>query len=202
MGEFGIAPRQVQTTEDLFTVDKEIYTCCGGVASMELSLFLIKEQFGASLANRVARYLFYHNVRGSLAQQNPKQEEPIGKTVPQIVRQAIDLMEKHLEDTITVPEICAQINISQRQLARVFMKYVKQTPVKYYINIRLDRARGLVTQTDLKFSEIAIAAGFNSQIHFSRAYRDRFGLSPRDDRTEGRVPFEFRPWPMYNPKGN
>ena len=60
-----------------------------------------------------------------------------------------------------------------------------------------DRARGLVTQTDLSISEIAMASGFSSHIHFSTVYRERFGLPPRDDRIEGRVPFEYRAWPMH-----
>jgi AraC family carnitine catabolism transcriptional activator len=45
--------------------------------------------------------------------------------------------------------------------------------------------------------EGSVASGFASQVHFSRAYRERFGLSPRNDRVEGRVPFEFRAWPMH-----
>ena len=63
--------------------------------------------------------------------------------------------------------------------------------------IRLDRARGLGTQTNLSMAEIAYASGFSSQVHFSRAYRDRFGLPPSRDRIEGRIPFEFRAWPMH-----
>jgi AraC family carnitine catabolism transcriptional activator len=81
----------------------------------------------------------------------------------------------------------------------LFRQYVQKSPVEYYRDIRLDRARGLVTQTELKFSEIAEASGFNGQAHFSRAYRNRFGLTPTADRVEGRVPFEFRAWPMFKP---
>jgi transcriptional regulator GlxA family with amidase domain len=54
-----------------------------------------------------------------------------------------------------------------------------------------------VTQTELSMSEIAVASGFSSQVHFSKAYRERFRISPRSDRVEGRIPFEFRAWPMH-----
>lgn len=74
---------------------------------------------------------------------------------------------------------------------------LKKTPALYYRDIRLDRARGLVTQTDLSLAQVAVASGFSSQVHFSRAYRERFGLTPRNDRIEGRVPFEYRAWPMH-----
>ena len=49
----------------------------------------------------------------------------------------------------------------------------------------------------MALSQVALASGFASQVHFSRAYRARFGLPPRQDRIEGRVPFEFRAWPMH-----
>ena len=89
------------------------------------------------------------------------------------------------------------MEISHRQLDRLFRRYVKKAPAAYYRDIRLDRARGLVTQTEMALSQVALASGFASQVHFSRAYRARFGLPPRQDRIEGRVPFEFRAWPMH-----
>jgi AraC family carnitine catabolism transcriptional activator len=81
----------------------------------------------------------------------------------------------------------------------LFAEYVNKSPVLYYRDIRLDRARCLVTQTDMKLADIAVASGFVSQAHFSRIYSERFGLAPSRDRVEGRVPFEFRAWPMHNP---
>jgi transcriptional regulator GlxA family with amidase domain len=106
-------------------------------------------------------------------------------------------MEQHLENAASIPEICSMAGISHRQLDRLFERYIGKSPALYYRDIRLDRARGLVTQTDMLLSEIAIASGFASQVHFSRAYRERFGLPPRKDRVEGRIPFEFRAWPMH-----
>ena len=126
--------------------------------------------------------------------------EPYGQTTPALVRKAIDLMEAHLEDPVPIPKLCSKLQVSQRHLGRVFKRYVGKTPVHYYRDIRLDRARGLVTQTEMKLSEIAVASGFTNQVHFSRSYRERFGLSPTQDRVEGRVPFEFRAWPMHSPQ--
>ncbi|MEQ9694410.1 helix-turn-helix domain-containing protein [Shimia sp. SDUM112013] len=113
------------------------------------------------------------------------------------MKRAITLMERNLEQPLSIPEISRTIGLSQRQLNRLFTRYVNNSPTLYYRDIRLDRARGLVTQTEMPLAEVAIAAGFASQVHFSRAYRQRFGLSPRSDRVEGRVPVEFRAWPMH-----
>lgn len=190
----------VTVTESLFVCDGSVFTCCGGIASVDLALNIMRDLTGEGVANAVARYLFHHEVRGPEASQNPALQEPFGQTTPHVVRRAIDLMETHLENPLSIPEICKKLNISQRHLGRLFKTYVRKTAVLYYRDIRLDRARGLVTQTELKLSEVSVASGFSSQVHFSRAYHERFGLSPKQDRIDGRVPFEFRAWPMYNPE--
>ena len=190
---------EVSVTEDLFVMDKTVFTCCGGMAAVDVALSLICELSGEGLANAVARYVFHHAVRGGDASQNPARLEPFGRVAPGLVRRAIDLMEQHLEEPLPIPDLCTHLQVSQRHLSRLFKQYVGKTPVLYYRDIRLDRARGLVTQTEMKLSEVAVASGFASQVHFSRAYRERFGLSPTQDRIEGRVPFEFRAWPMHSP---
>ncbi|WP_299482943.1 GlxA family transcriptional regulator [uncultured Roseibium sp.] len=194
-----IAPKTT-VSENLFTLDERVFTCCGGSASTDIALHFLRSYCGVSLANAASRYLFHHEVRGEGSTQNPKGTEPTGYATPGTVRRAIDLMEAHLEEPLPIPVICQRLGVSQRQLSRLFGQYVRRSPVEYYRDIRLDRARGLVTQTEMKLSEVAAASGFNSQVHFSRAYKQRFGLAPGADRIEGRVPFEFRAWPMHSPK--
>jgi AraC family carnitine catabolism transcriptional activator len=186
-----------ETSEDLFVFDGKRITCCGGSASMDFALHMIRSMHGDSLANAAARYLFHQSLRPLGTSQNPGPVEPLGSTVPSAVKLAIKLMEENLEDALSIPQICKHIRVSQRTLTRLFAQFVRKSPVLYYRDIRLDRARSLVTQTDMHLSEIAVASGFASQTHFSRAYRERFGLAPRTDRIEGRVPFEFRAWPMH-----
>ncbi|WP_372575145.1 GlxA family transcriptional regulator [Ruegeria jejuensis] len=196
---FAEIAQDTTVSENMFVTEGKVFTCCGGSAATDLGLRFVHSVAGESIANASARYLFHHDVRGEGQSQNPKDIEPLGYVTSGVVRDAIDLMEAHLETTLTIPEIAQRLGVSQRQLSRLFRQYVHKSPVGYYRDIRLDRARGLVTQTELKFSEIAEASGFNGQVHFSRAYRNRFSLTPTADRIEGRVPFEFRAWPMYKP---
>lgn len=188
---------EVEVSEDIFVHDGKRFTCSGGIASADIALHLIRASAGDALANAAARYIFHPTLRPAGTSQNPAGVEPLGRTAPKVVRLIISIMEQHLEQTLSIPELCDKVDISQRQLDRLFKRYVGKTPALYYRDIRLDRARGLVTQTDMLMSEIAIASGFSTQVHFSRAYRERFGLSPRSDRVEGRIPFEFRAWPMH-----
>lgn len=189
-----------ETSEDLFVYDGNRITCCGGAATLDFALHIIRSMHGDSLANAAARYLFHQSLRPQGTSQNPGSVEPLGSTAPGVLKKAIKLMEDNLEDALSIPQICKRIRLSQRQLDRLFAQFVRKSPVLYYRDIRLDRARSLVTQTDMRLSEIAVASGFSSQAHFSRAYRERFGLAPRTDRIEGRVPFEFRAWPMHRKK--
>lgn len=189
----------IKATDQLFVLEGDRMSCCGGGAAVDLALQVISSTRGETLANRAARYLFHERLRPQGARQNSSPVEPLGSTIPATVRKAIQLMEQHLETALPIPRICQASGISQRQLDRLFRRFVRQSPALYYRDIRLDRARGLVTQTEMPLSEVAVASGFSGQVHFSRAYRERFGIAPRRDRLEGRIPFEFRAWPLHQP---
>jgi len=188
---------KVDVREDLYVIDGDRITCCGGVAATDLALQILRKEQGEALANAAARYILHDRVRAPGERQGTSGIEPIGATTPKTLRDAIGLMSDHLEEPFSVPEIAKRVGLSQRQLQRLFANHTGMSPIRYYRDIRLDRARGLVTQTDMPVLEVALACGFFSPEHFSRAYRLRFGIAPREDRVEGRIPFEFRAWPMH-----
>lgn len=194
---FGETHPECEVSEELFVFDGNRLTCSGGSASVDFALNILRGLEGDAAANDAARYLLHQSVRPVASPQNAAPVEPLGNTAPGSVRRAIAIMEKNLETPLPIAEVCRQARISHRQLDRLFRDYVKKTPQLYYRDIRLDRARGLVTQTEMPLSEVAVASGFANQVHFSRAYKTRFGLPPLKDRIEGRVPFEFRAWPMH-----
>ncbi|MEM7498354.1 MAG: GlxA family transcriptional regulator [Pseudomonadota bacterium] len=196
MDAFAELHPKVGLVEDLYVFDRDRMTTCGGSAATDMGLQLVRSLLGAARANAAARYIFHERIRPAGERQLPELGEPLGATVPAKLRAAIKLMEQHLEATVPIPEIAATVGLSSRQLERLFAEFICVSPMQYYRDIRLDRARGLVTQTEMPVWEIAVACGFASPEHFSRAYRTRFGLAPRTDRQEGRVPFEFRAWPM------
>lgn len=188
---------EVDCTEDLLTIHGNILTCAGGAASMDMGLHVLRQDHGDALANAAARYALHDRMRGPGERQNVTNQVPIGRTTPDKLRRAIKLMEQNLEIPLQVPVIAASVGLSQRQLARLFKAYTGQSIVQYYRNIRLDRGRSLITQTEMSVLAIAVACGFDSAEYFARAYRSRFSTSPRQDRIDGRIPFEFRAWPMH-----
>jgi len=191
----------ITVSEALWVMDRDRITCCGGMAAAEFAMRLIEKTHGTALVNAIAKYLFSQNLRDAGSSQSPERLEPVGKTVPDSLRKAIKIMEQNLETPLPIAAVAQSANISQRQMDRLFAHYVGRSPVQYYRDIRLDRARGLVTQTTMPLTEIAYASGFSSQVHFSRTYKARFGLPPQKDRINGRIPFEFRAWPMHPRNG-
>jgi len=182
----------------LFVVDRDRLTCCGGLAAADLALEIIRSQHGIDLANAAARYIFQERLRSGEDSQLSRNYEPIGYTVPELLRDAIRLMERNLEKPLPLSEIAHAVGLSQRQLERLFKKFTGLAPLRYYINIRLYKARALLTQTELSMAEIASACGFNHTEHFTRSYKSYFKIVPSLDRIEGRIPFQFRSFPGYS----
>jgi transcriptional regulator GlxA family with amidase domain len=187
----------IDVVEDMIVEDQKFITCSGGFAASDMGLHIVARQLGPAVASHAARFVFHPGLRAAGTSQNALPAGPIAQSVPAKLHEAINLMEKHLEHVLTLPELGQRMGISQRHLARLFQRHVGLSPVSYYRNIRLDRARGLITQTDLAVAEVALASGFSNPVNFSRAYRLRFGLSPSRDRVEGRIPFDYRAWPMH-----
>jgi AraC family carnitine catabolism transcriptional activator len=96
--------------------------------------------------------------------------------------QVIGAMEQHMEEPLTPDQLAEEINVTRRQLERLFCASLKDTPTHFYQQLRLTRARELLQQTDMSITSICVACGFESPSHFSRTYRARFGVSPRSDR--------------------
>ncbi len=188
---------EITMGEEMFIIDGERLTCCGGLAASDLALEIIRLQQGLELANAAGRYIFHERLRDGNEGQLPETTEPVGFSAPRKLREAIILMERNLEQPIPIGAIAAEIAISQRQLDRLFKKHTGVSPVRYYLDVRLDRARGLITQTELPILNVAVACGFSTNAQFSRTYKKRFGIAPSRDRIEGRVPFQFRSFPSH-----
>lgn len=167
------------------------FSCAGGQAAAELALGLLRQYEDPSLVLRVANYI-YHPGPTALP-EGMSDDRPEELMLPEMVAHAVRLMEDHIEDILGIAEIAARVGASQRQLERHFKQIFGVSPMRHYLNLRLDCARRMVTQTRMQMIEIAVACGFNSQEHFSRSYRQCFGIAPTRDRQVARIPFQFRP---------
>ncbi|MEM7318362.1 MAG: GlxA family transcriptional regulator [Pseudomonadota bacterium] len=168
---------EVNLVRSVFVADEKHVTASGGTATADLMLHLIERDHGSDLAVAVADQMVYNAVRNASAEQKVSLQSRKGMRNAHLPK-AIQMMQDHIEDPIPPTDIAGTIGISTRQLERLFGKYLNTSPKKYYMELRLDRARNLLLQSEYSVIEIALACGFDSPGHFARVYRAAFGVSP------------------------
>ena len=168
---------KVNLRRSVFVSDSRFPTASGGTAAADLMLHLIGEAHGSSLAIEIADQMVYNGVRGEGGEQRLSIQARHGMR-NQHISEALRLMEDSTHGILSTAEIASQLSITPRQLERLFSRYLKCSPKKYATRLRLNRARNLLLQTEISITEIAQACGFGSASHFSRVYREHFGVSP------------------------
>lgn len=172
---------QVELVKSVFVIDGKRMTCAGGMASTDLMLRLIAADHGEELAATVADQLIYTSIRTGQDSQRLSIPTRIGVRHGKLA-QVIGRMEANLEDPISPALLAEQVGMSTRQLERLFRRYLHRSPKRYYMEIRLAKARNLLMQTDLPVIEVALACGFASPSHFSKCYRAQYGSTPYRER--------------------
>lgn len=176
---------QVAATQHLFVWDAQRLTACGGMALLDMLLAMLTQDHGAELAGAIAEELVLERIRESGESQRVPLRNRLGASHPKLT-QAVLLMETHIEEPLTTDEIAQQVSVSRRQLERIFKQFLNRVPSQYYLELRLNRARQMLQQTSKSIIQIGLSCGFSSGPHFSSAYRNFFGVTPRDDRNQRR----------------
>lgn len=166
---------------DIFVIDRRVFTCGGGVAAMDVMLEIIRGLKGSEFTNRVSENFVYGGVRSHDESQRMSLRARLGVPHATLI-EAVGLMESHTESPLRLPALARRVGVSPRQLERLFENWLGVPPAHYYVRLRLDRARALLRYSSISVFEAAVACGFASASHFSRAYRQRFGCSPTVDR--------------------
>ena len=176
-----------EVTQELFEMDGRRITCAGGTACIDMMLSLIARSHGHALAAQVSEQFVLGRIRNACDHQRIQLAARYGVHNPKTL-QIINLMEQHIEEPLPANALAQAIGVTRRQLERLFCTYLKDTPSRFYLGLRLERARQLLQQTDMGILAVSVACGFETPSYFSRAYRARFFASPKDDRGTSRVP--------------
>ena len=169
----------------LFEIDEHCITCAGGTACIDMMLTLIDRHHGMALAAQISDWLILGRIRNQSHDQRMAIASRYGMHNDRSIR-AIRLMQQHVEDPLTIAELAQRVAVTRRQLERLFSTHLGMPPTRFYLGLRLDHARELLQQTGMAVTEVAVACGFGSSSYFSRAYRFKFGVLPKDDRVEAR----------------
>ena len=172
---------RIHTTSKIFVIDGNRFTCSGGTAALDMMLQVITDRHGRALANDVSEQFIHPRIRAAQDSQRMAIQSRFGVANEKLIA-AIAIMETAEEEPRPVQAIAAAVGLSPRQLERLFEKYVNASPSRFYLKLRLDRARAMLQQTSKSVLQVAVACGFESASHFSRCYRAVHGQRPSDER--------------------
>ncbi len=172
---------EVRLAKSVFVIDGNRLTTAGGTASLDLMLKLIARDHGEAMANTVADQLIYNSIRTDQDSQRLSIPTRIGVRHPKLA-QVIGRMEANIEDPVSPAKLAEEVGMSTRQLERLFRRYLNRSPKRYYMEIRLQKARNLLMQTEMSVINVALACGFASPSHFSKCYRAHYQTTPYRER--------------------
>jgi AraC family transcriptional regulator, glycine betaine-responsive activator len=172
---------RVRINDQLFTIDRDRYTCSGGTAPLDLMLHLIQSKLGPRISQLVSEQFIVERVRKDTDRQYVPLRAQIGISHRSLIRVA-QLMEENIEKPLSLEQIAKATGLSRRQIERLFKRDLNCVPKRYYLEMRLRRARELLQQTAMPIMDITAACGFQSPPHFSKCYRNQFGYPPSAER--------------------
>lgn len=172
---------EIELTKSVFVKDGNRLTTAGGTSSIDLFLQILADQYGEELANAVADQQIYSAIRTDQDTQRLSIPTRIGVRHPKLSR-VIQAMEQNIEEPISPSILAKDVGMSTRQLERLFRRYLNRSPKRYYMELRLQKARNLLMQTDMSVINVALACGFASPSHFSKCYRAHYDTTPYRER--------------------
>ncbi len=173
--------RRVTFLEELFVIDRDRMTCTGGIAPIDMVLALVRQHLGNTIVAEISNQFILERVRDSHDRQHIPLAARLGFNHRPLMQLAT-LMEENLEEPLSAVELARSARLSLRQVQRMFNDALGTTPTKYYLRLRLRRARELLLQSQMSITQISVTCGFQSTCHFSKSYRALYGRTPRSER--------------------
>lgn len=170
----------------VYLIDRDRYTCAGGVAPMDMMSAIITADHGRDLAKQVNDWFIYTSVREASEPQRGSLVDKYQIHHPAVLC-AIELMQNHLSDPLSSADLAELSDIGERQMVRLFHKYLSQKPMAFYGILRLEHARVLVMQTSLPIIQVAIEAGYENAAYFTKKFKVHFGQTPSEMREKART---------------
>jgi AraC-like DNA-binding protein len=111
-----------------------------------------------------------------------KNQEFEGKEIEKRIREAQFDIRERLDQSLNMEIFAGRYQMSYSYFRKLFKTYTGLSPVQYHLQLRLQRARDLLSSTNKSVKEIAFSLGFESQFHFSKIYKKKFGIAPKKSR--------------------
>ncbi|MFL5258198.1 MAG: GlxA family transcriptional regulator [Hyphomicrobiales bacterium] len=173
----------ISVSEQLFVHDRERITCAGGSAALDLMLHLIARRHGSGLAQIVANAFIAQRPRSESEPQRVPATQISGDRNSPLTR-ILEEVEHNLEAPVSAGELAAKARLSVRAMGRILRDRVGESPMRYYLKMRLQAARNALFYSDVPIHDIAARYGFSCPEVFSRSFKAHFGVTPRSFRQQ------------------
>ena len=188
----------LEVTEDLYVIDRNVFTCSGGTAALDMMVHFISQVGGSQLALAVAEQFIHPQVRTQEEQQRLDLHARYRIENPKLI-QGISLMEGALDEPMELRQMAQRAHVSVRQVERLFREHMGASPKSFYLDLRLTKARTLLRRTLGLLRTIALDCGFGSPSHFCHAYQRRYGIPPTHERRSFAADDAGQPPPQRRP---
>ncbi len=98
----------------------------------------------------------------------------------EIIRQAQQYISSHIREKLSVPLVARQVDVSPSYLTALFHKNLQISPGEYIRRIKLQESKQMIRENNLNFTEIAAALQYSTVHHFSRQFKEKFGITPTE----------------------
>jgi transcriptional regulator GlxA family with amidase domain len=153
-----------------------------------MALALISRRQGTFFAQLVSDWFLHTEIRPSGGPQRSNLINRVGTTNNKALI-AIELMETHIADPLSLENLGNLTGVSRRQLNRVFQKAFNKGTMEYYREIRLEKAKNLLRNSRMSVAEISEVTGFCTASHFSSSFLNLFAVPPSDYRKGSQFAF-------------
>ncbi|WP_087724407.1 GlxA family transcriptional regulator [Pandoraea sp. PE-S2T-3] len=167
--------------DHLFVDEGDLITCAGSTAAIDLGLYLVARHCGQAKAQQVVRHMMLQGIRPAKLPQAHFYAD-LSHIADVRVRQAAHFIEQRIDNPPTLDAIARYVNVGRRQLERAFHEALGVSPMSFLRSMRLDYGRWQLRHDTRSITDIALECGFSDGAHFSRDFRARYGVSPREFR--------------------
>lgn len=175
----------------LFAIDGNVVTCAGGTGAVDVGAWIVERHIGHAAARKALDILVVDDARPAEAPQpRPSLAGPLDDAR---LRRCALLIEQRLSAPPSIAALARHVNLSGRQLTRLFQAETGLSPQAYAADLRLRYAAWAIRSSSRTLASIATEYGFADAAHLSNRYRARYGHRPSMDRAGGGAPGEQRP---------
>lgn len=122
-----------------------------------------------------------------LSRSSSSQITASGRVRDFYIKEALNYIEQNFQNDISVENIASFCGLNRTYFGRIFKETVGKSPQQFLLSYRMAKAAELLKLTELSISDIGNAVGYPNQLHFSRAFKNVYGVSPREWRNKNQM---------------